>query len=68
MMSNEENADYKDIGISAKVHAANLEFQSKSIFESRRAFAHISHKIKSKYMGRVNGHRNNKHSQSFTNF
>ena len=47
MMSMEEGGEYKDVAISAKVHAAHLELQTNSLFDSERAFARISHKMKS---------------------
>ena len=49
----EEGNDYKDVGIAAKVHAAHLESQNTCIHDSYRAFARISHKMKSKYMDRL---------------
>lgn len=46
-MMSAEGEDYRDVGIAAKVHAAHLESQATSIYDSQRAFARISNKFKS---------------------
>ena len=67
-MSFEDGNEYKDVGIAAKVHAAHIESQATSVFDSQRAFARISHKMKSKYMERLSDQRRNKLSKSVANF